>query len=62
MNESNLDKEYREKLLKGELTLQTKEEYLEYKKIPPHQKIIGMEKMAFMMNKLEAAKNKNGAS
>lgn len=59
MTESENFNLYKKKMLEGKMTLQTKEEYLEYKKIPPHIKIIGLEKMAFMMNKLEASQKKS---
>jgi len=51
---SKFDEATRERLLKGEITLQTKEECLEYRKIPPEIKIKGLEEMAVTMNKLES--------
>ena len=59
MDKSNFDEEYREKLLRGEMTLQTREEFEEYQKIPPHEKIKGLEKMAALLNKLDADKTRN---
>lgn len=55
---SKFDEVYREKLLKGEIILQTKEEYLEYRKILPDIMIKGLEEIAATMNKLESCMKK----
>ncbi len=59
MKKTSLEKSLREKLLKGEVNLQTKDEYYEYKKIPPNFIIKGLEETAIMMNKMGAAFKNN---